>query len=413
MNRIEMAKHISERVPILALRDESKWKEAERLRRQFVTDYPVTKIGRLSLDEYVIGKGSASRSFCYRLERETDILGRILGARADKFGIYYGKTKSDAKLKYRFARHWGGSASVAFKSVKQSIVDLLHATSIEDMKAIRENKISPMFKGKLLFIYHPAKFSPIYAKPHLEHFLAQLDISGIFETETDMQRALMDYRARWPKLRKHHPCLYMRFLYDLFGYPEYGASSSAGTASSISAPMLSDAVKGVTFIDKMPAISGTMAPPDRATGGSVEYAKQQKQLKRIGDRGEAIVIEIEKQRLINAGRKDLATKIKYIAERDDRAGFDVLSFDEDGTERQIEVKATIAKALEKGFYITANELEQASKLENYHIYFVFSAMSKRPQILPVKRPKLSGGNFDMKAIAYHVSLKASVVNADN
>jgi len=40
-------------------------------------------------------------------------------------------------------------------------------------------------------------------------------------------------------------------------------------------------------------------------------------------------------------------------------------------------------------------------------------MSKRPQILPVKRPKLSGGNFDMEAIAYHVSLKASVVNADN
>lgn len=403
MNRIEMATYISERVPILEKRDEAKWKEVERLRKHFVTDYPITKIGHLSLDEYVIGKGSTNQSFCYRLERELDSLGRILGATAYKFGVYYGKTKGDATMKYRFAQHWGGDKNEAFRAVKQSIVSLLQSAARWDMAAIRKNRISPMFKGKLLFIYQPEKFAPIYAKPHLEHFLAHLNIGGTFESEADMQRALMNYRAKWRELKKHHACLYMRFLYDLFGYPQYSASSS-GVASSVRVPLLSDAINRAAFIDVMPTISGTST--QRTGTGSRDYTTQQKKLKRIGDRGEAIVLAMEKQRLTEAERNDLAKKVVHMADLDDSAGFDILSFDEDGTERPIEVKATSGKTLDNGFYITANEVEQASKLKNYHIYFVFSAMSKRPQVLSVRKPLLNGGDFDLTAIAYHVTLKA-------
>lgn len=403
MNRLDMATRISERIPVLAKRDESKWKEAERLRKQFVTDYPINKIGHLSIDEYVIGKGSTNPSFCYRLERELDSLGRILGATAYKFGVYYGKTKSDARMKYRFAMYWGGDKNEAFKAVKLSIVTLLQAAATGDMEAISENKISPMFKGKLLFIYYPEKFAPIYAKPHLEHFLAQLNISGIFESEPDMQRALMGYRASWKELRKQHACLYMRFLYDEFGYPDYqGSASSSGTESSANAPLLSEAIKGASFINGMPAITGATPRPGTGKG---DYTGQQKHLKRIGDRGEVIVLAMEKRRLTDEGKGDLSAKVKYIAEQDDRAGFDILSFDNDGTVRPIEVKATCGNTLERGFYITANEVEQASKQKNYHIYFVFSAMSKRPQVLPMKNPLLNGGDFELKAIAYHGTLK--------
>lgn len=404
MNRLEMATRISERVPVLAKRDESGWKEAERLRKQFVTDYPINKIGHLSIDEYVIGKGSTNPSFCYRLERELDSLGRILGATAYKFGVYYGKTKSDASMKYRFVMHWGGDKTEAFEAVKLSIVTLLQAVAKDDMEAIRENKISPMFKGKLLFIYYPEKFAPIYAKQHLEHFLAQLNISGVFESEPDMQRALMGYRESWKELQKQHACLYMRFLYDEFGFPDYqGSTSSSGKESSANAPLLSEAIKGASFINGMPAITGTTTPQPGT--GKGDYLGQQKHLKRIGDRGEAIVLAMEKQRLAAERRSDLSAKVKYIAEQDDRAGFDILSFDNDGTVRPIEVKATSGNTLERGFYITANEVEQASKQKNYHIYFVFSAMSKHPQVLQMKDPLLNGGDFELKAIAYHGTLK--------
>lgn len=401
MNRVEMAKLISERVPILKKRDEFELKEAERLRKQFVSDYPVSKIDRLTLDEYVIGKGNINRSFCYRLERELDSLGRILGARADKFGVYYGKTKNDARLKYRFAKHWGLNRDAAFKEIKQSIIALLKAASQDDMPTIRENMISPMVKGKLLFIYYPEKFAPVYAMSHLEHFLVQLNLFGQFESETDMQRALMSYRKRWPALRKNHPCLYMRLLYDLFGYPP--EETTVGTSVSEEAPLLNIAIEGAAFIDTMPVIRGITT--ERTGAGTINNAKQQRHLKRIGDRGEAIVLELEKRRLTEAKRKDLAARVKHIADRDDRAGFDILSFDQDGTERPIEVKATKGKTLERGFYITANEVEKASNLPNYYIYFVFSAMGKRPRVLPVKKPKLGGGDFDLKATAYYATLK--------
>jgi hypothetical protein len=395
-----MGKNVSEHVPFLAKRDEAKWKEAERLSKQFLTDYPVSKINRLTLDQYVIGKGSENRSFCYRIERELDSLGRILGATAYKFGVYYGRTKSDPKMEYRFRPHWGTKRDAAFTAVKQSIVYLLQAASRDDMAAIRENMISPMFKGKLLFIYFPEKFAPIYAWPHLEHFLAQLNISGTFESEADMQRALMDYRETWPALKEQHACLYMRFLYDLFGYP---IASAGGPTSLVTGPLVSDAINGAAFVDKMPLVSGS--PAVTAEIGSGDYAAQQKRLKQIGDRGEVIVLEMEKRRLTEAKRRDLALKVKHIADRDDSAGFDILSYDENGNERPIEVKATSGKTLERGFYITANEVEKASILPNYHIYFVFSAMSKKPRILPIKEPLSGRSIFNLQPTVYHVILK--------
>ena len=295
MNRLVIKKEISERVPILAQRDKNDWKEAERLRKKFVSDYPITKISKLSLDEYVIGKGSDNKSFCYRLERGLDSLGRILGATAFKFGIYYGKTKNDAIFKYRFAKHWGLRKQEVFSTVKNEIVSLLKVASIDDIEGIRTNRISPMFKGKLLFIYFPDKFAPIYAKDHLKYFLAQLNIDGNFTNETDMQIALMKYRSQWSELKKEHPCLYMKFLYDVFGYPP--RTSSMGSSEISKTPLLSKAIKGAKYIYQMPE-SNFQGKRSKGDGDSNrDYDKRQKRLKQIGDRGEAIVFEMGKTKV--------------------------------------------------------------------------------------------------------------------
>jgi hypothetical protein len=196
----------------------------------------------------------------------------------------------------------------------------------------------------------------------------------------------------------------MRFLYDLFGYPQYAAST--GTGSSVQAPLLSEAIEGAAFLNEMPPVSDLGTGSSGTDSGSMDYTEQQKQLKRIGDRGEAIVLAMERHRLTEANRRDLAHKVTYIAERNDNAGFDILSFDDDGSERPIEVKATRGKSLERGIYITANEVEAALKLPNYHIYFVFWAMNKHPRVLPVKKPMLDGSGFDLKATVFHATLKA-------
>jgi hypothetical protein len=86
MNRLEMEEQIKKNVPILVKLYKKDLKRAEKLRADFVTDYPIARINTLTLDEYVIGKGAYNRSFCYRIERDMDSLGRILGANAFKFG---------------------------------------------------------------------------------------------------------------------------------------------------------------------------------------------------------------------------------------------------------------------------------------------------------------------------------------
>lgn len=282
--------------------------------------------------------------------------------------------------------------------MKLAIVDLLQAAGKDDFAGIAGNALSPLFKGKILFLYYPEKFAPIYAWAHLEHFIAALDLEGAFVCEAEMQRALLDYRATWPELKAQPAALYMRLLYDIFGPPDAPVTPGSEVTTI---PMLQTAIAGAEFIGQMPA-----APPAAGNPGGrgkIDYEARQKNSKRTGDRGELIVLALEKQRLIAAGKTKLAGDVDHVSDRDDGLGYDILSFDDDGTERPIEVKATTGPNLQNGFYLSANELEKSAELPNYHLYLVFSALSKAPRVFRMKQPNLKGLGFDLQAVNYFVT----------
>ncbi len=400
MNRLEMKEYIAEQLPDLIFRYKDELKGAEKLRREFVRDYPLSKIRAMKLDEYVIGKGSSNRSFCYRLEREMDSLGRILGATAFKFGVYFGKIRNDPREKYRFSHIWGNNVENAFASVKDALVALYQAGYEGDTTAIVKNRLSPLFKGKILYVYFPNKFIPIYSERHLEYFLARLNISGKFKNGIEMQDALMKYRRDWPELSSQPILLYMRLLYEKFSSPE---NPRAQKAEDATLPLLDFAVSGAEFIAQIPVSTKSVSSAVRKAA-KVDYERKQKQQKRIGDRGEYVVVELEKRRLIQAGKPELAKNIKHISQETDSAGYDILSFDDDGTARHIEVKATSANNLDKGFYLSDNEVECAKTLPNYYIYFVFSALTTAPRVFPMKHPRLDNGDFHLQPITYHATM---------
>lgn len=68
----------------------------EQLREEFLKEWPLDRILTLSIDEYVIGKGAQSNSFCYGLERGKykSLFMGIGGGGSSKFGIYWNE---DAK----------------------------------------------------------------------------------------------------------------------------------------------------------------------------------------------------------------------------------------------------------------------------------------------------------------------------
>ena len=69
----------------------------DELREEFLNEWPLDRILTMSIDEYVIGKGAKSNSFCYGLERGKykSLFMGIGGGGSSKFGIYWNeKTKS-------------------------------------------------------------------------------------------------------------------------------------------------------------------------------------------------------------------------------------------------------------------------------------------------------------------------------
>lgn len=105
----------------------------------------------------------------------------------------------------------------------------------------------------------------------------------------------------------------------------------------------------------------------------VNHQENNSENKTLGDLGEQWVLRFERNRLKEAGKSKLAEKIRHISiEKGDGAGFDIASFNEDGTQRFIEVKTT-KSICSQTIFITRNELEKSKiEKENFHLYRVYN-----------------------------------------
>lgn len=57
----------------------------EKIRKKFVEDFPIDRLDRISLEEYLV---SNKEGFCYRLQYELKDMASMGNARPDVFGIY-------------------------------------------------------------------------------------------------------------------------------------------------------------------------------------------------------------------------------------------------------------------------------------------------------------------------------------
>ncbi len=108
--------------------------------------------------------------------------------------------------------------------------------------------------------------------------------------------------------------------------------------------------------------------------------------RKLGRDGEELVFQFERERLKGLDRSDLAKNIRWVSEEDgDGAGYDILSFDEKGKERFLEVKTTVGSDITP-FYITRNELSLSSERpEAFRLCRVFD-FSIRPRMFELAPP---------------------------
>jgi hypothetical protein len=112
-----------------------------------------------------------------------------------------------------------------------------------------------------------------------------------------------------------------------------------------------------------------------------------KRCQEVGDSGEAFVYKCEVKRLHKAGRSDLAIRVDWVSQKAVGRGYDIKSFEVDGSSRFIEVKSTIRH--NTTFFVSSTEWNVAAKLrQSYCIYRVVMALSA-PRISRVVRDPTS------------------------
>lgn len=135
-----------------------------------------------------------------------------------------------------------------------------------------------------------------------------------------------------------------------------------------------------------------------------DYLAQEARNRSLGRAGELFVLDLEARRLHAAGRVKLADRVEHVAaSQGDGLGYDVLSFEEDGQERLIEVKTTAFGELTP-FYVSRSELARSKQdADRYHLYRVFD-FRKQPRLFSME------GRIDQQCVLDPVTYLASLAS---
>ena len=118
---------------------------------------------------------------------------------------------------------------------------------------------------------------------------------------------------------------------------------------------------------------------------------------------------MEKKSVFNSEVKRLKDfndlNIEWESKVDDSLGYDILSYELDGTPRYIEVKTTKGNRSNSfSFYISHNELEKSKVLKNYWIYQVFFSVGQQPVISLIEDP-FNAKDINITALNYLVNVQ--------
>lgn len=105
----------------------------------------------------------------------------------------------------------------------------------------------------------------------------------------------------------------------------------------------------------------------------------------LGKAGEALVVEFEQRRLHDAGRKDLAQQVRWVADLEgDGHGYDIASFAASGEKRLIEVKTTNGGQTTP-FFLTRNEERVSREKEEFRLYRLYD-FARAPRLFKLRPP---------------------------
>lgn len=337
----------------------------------------------------------------------------IYGGTAQKFSVYYSKEDGD----YRYARRYTDAKS-AIIHIRQEIVQLLRDGKTKSLEGLHKAKLSPMFKGKILYLYYPEHYLNVFGERHVDYFLKRTGLKRQRKGKNliEKRELLVSFKNSDPVMRRWTMYEFGRFLYKSFGGP---SKPLAGLSHStlILPPLGEQNLKPANICTAaLPPKSDKRTP--RAADGKITLAGieiQNQKNAQAGKRGEELVIQYERAHLTQNGRKDLVQKVKQVSVSNANAGYDIESFDLNGKLKYIEVKTTTTKfkpGAEFRFHLSAGEWFTARHLSNYHLYIVFDIKSSQPALWQAKNPaNLPIGHMDLAPSHFYATVKLEEAKA--
>ena len=363
----------------------------ESLRKKFVSDFPINKIEEMPLERFTSGNHNRT-SFCNRLENELKGLGDMHGSRVDKFGVYY----SNQRGRYECAKKWSRTKDVGegFINVKHEISQLLKDGNANNYNEICNNRISPLFKGKILSVYFPNKYLSVFSKDHVKNFLAALNMEYDYDLSIEENKLkLLLIKNYDERLNKFDNQLFMKFLYSsIYNYMNDEVVSDNSSYDEVE----------VVEMDYLNLIENNVGAPRKVNHTENEINKIIQ-----GNKAEEIVLRFEQNKLHRLNKDDLAQKVEQVSKtKGDGLGYDILSFNELGEEIYIEVKSKRSFNNAISFYITENECRFLDKNPNSYVYYVFDVYGKpKIHIINLQRLKALGENWKVPVI-YKINVQA-------
>lgn len=104
----------------------------------------------------------------------------------------------------------------------------------------------------------------------------------------------------------------------------------------------------------------------------------------IGLKGEEFVVKRERRLLLRKKRPDLASKVDWVSQTYPYEGYDILSYDEKGRRKYIEVKSTTGQG--KKFYMSENEWRTARKKGKSFFIYRVTKIYKKPELVILHDP---------------------------
>jgi len=371
-----------------------KMDEANIKRKEFCERFSVSKLPSLRIDDYVLGVQNKS-SFSYMLERESLLqggYGSIRGGTSDRFGIYFGRTKTNRAHEYRISNRYNrGTLDESFKFLKRNLISLINAINNNDILELQFNMFSDGIKFKTAMLFKPCEHMSIYSSEHLNNILDLFDMSLIknYSVFTKNIAILKLKTLVDPKLENVH---FSDFLYsnDLYCAAIYGRDK-------ISDIFINQTITKIEFND----LFNKKRNPSPQNRINEQIDSDQINLKKTkqGAIAEELVFEYEKNRLSN----EYPGFPQRVSLTDSSLGYDIHSKNSDGTEKYIEVKSKVSGGpTNVDFFITKNEYEKLkANPSNYSIYFVYS-LSENPKFFEIKFSHIK--DLEKEVVAYRFFL---------